>query len=534
MQWRGSRPRGAAVSAGRNGQMSQRPGQHPSRRPHPRSGDHRRARSAAWALVATLSLAPGALLVHGACGSTAPVSAGGAGLGGAGTGAGDAGGAGTGAVDAGGAGGVGAAGGGPPNDCPGTQRPKGIPEGWVRHGDWSCDCRIYYAPSPELMPPPIQWEPCPTNPDPSVECRSMVIDWNDDEPFYSIGVDVSLATSLDGEPLLAFRRILPAQNDGSRIILDLVAEADGEVLWAFATHFDSESPGCYLVGASISARHAVIQATGTHHDEDFSVMTRNGALAAPHGERPTLRSTLDEPYFGVGWYASRYDHANGVPDAYLIEARSPGAELLVTPWDEPGSSTLVHSALLDPQGITWTNLVPIGDALFIGAMGVTSHGVSLWRKETGLVPFRRWLDDKTRGAASFGTDGVDMVWFEGQGKEPQASEYPEIHLMRAPFTLDPSGVTPSPVRLLKYTELDYKPSVVGCGRMARDAGVVAVFDLDDGEMHRTPTDLQTFAVNTPLGLDCDELWALGEAGNRLNILRVRLDTLPPEPSSATP
>ena len=492
----------------------------------------------AWPLTghgtgcAALALTMGAL-AHGACASGAVVGAGGGAGEASDAGPLDAGGAGGDA--SGGAGGVGGAGGGAGGaiDCPGTQRTKGIPEGWVRHGDWSCDCRIYYAPTPELMPPPIQWEDCPTNPDPSVACRSMVIDWNDDEPFYSIGVDVSLATGLDGTPLLAFRRILPPAIDGSRIILDLVAEADGKVLWAFATHFDNDNPGCYLVGTSISARHAVIQATGTHHDEDFSVMTRHGALAAPHGERPTLRSTLDEPYFGVGWYASRYDLANGVPDAFLIEARSPGAELLVRPWDDPGVATLAHSATTDPQGLTWTNLVPIGDALFIGTLGTVSHGVSLWRPSTGLVPFRRWLDDQTRGAAAFGTDGVDMVWFEGQGKEPFSDVYPDIQLMRAPFTLDPSLVSPTSVRPLPYTELDHRPSTVGCGRMAREAGVVVVIDLDDGELHLTPfnppTDPQTFGAYRALGLDCNELWAFGEADNRLNILRIELDTLPPEP-----
>lgn len=423
--------------------------------------------------------------------------------------------------------GAGGHGGGGASECPGYDKPAGIPDGWVPYGgDWSCDCQFYYAPEPSL-PPPIEWEPCPHNPDPSLVCESMVVSWSDD-PLYGIGLNNYFARDSDGKVLLGFRRVSP-RPDGTKILFDIVAEADGEVRWAFAQVSDTPSgidPGCRLGIKALSSTHAVFVTEGTHHFKESSDTELRGSLAGPIGERPVVTNAYGEPYYGFGWYASQDHHAAQTPGAFLLEARLPGWELRAFAWGKYDAPMLVHSAAIDPQGIPWTNLSPWGDAVFFVTLGATSQGVNLWTQGGGLVPFRRWVDDPSRGASSFGTDGVDMVWVEGEGKAPGSSTYASKNVVRAPFTTDPSAVVPVPVRPF-LGDLDHKPMFVGCGYAAREQNYVV--RLADGvrwvvpQVHEPPL----FWPAMPLGVTCDDVYMLASLGQRLNLVRIRLDSLGP-------
>jgi hypothetical protein len=431
------------------------------------------------------------------------------------------------------AGGAGGQGGAAPLDCPGYERPPLIPEGWVPYGDWPCDCRIYYAPSPELMPPPIVWEPCPQNPDPDVECQSMVVDWNNepDSP-YTIAVHPRFSHTESGEPLLAIRRIA-THPSGEVVLFDMIAEADGAVLWSFATYFESgyaaSKAGCLVHTDGLSEQHAVFGARGTHHDEDYSDRSQQGALVGLVGERPGVALAYQGNDYVHSFGSSKFDHANGVPDAFVVEIRLEASERWAYPFADPSAGQLIHSVTLDPQGLPASNLVALGDVVFFDTQGGVSNGINLWRPSQGFVPFRRWLGDPTRGAASFGTDGVDMVWVEGEGKAPGAVEYPVANFVRAPFTLDPAAVAPTIVRPWAGP-FSHKPTVVGCGRAARDGGVTYVIDLDDGSWKFVPLDVDTFLIGTPMGLTCDEVFVLGSPEGKTNIFRFKLATMKPGPA----
>src|SRR5687767_409107 len=60
--------------------------------------------------------------------------------------------------------------------CPPGINPLGLPEGWVEYNDWSCECRFYLPASKEVLPPPIEWQPCVDAPN-GIVCARVVRNW---------------------------------------------------------------------------------------------------------------------------------------------------------------------------------------------------------------------------------------------------------------------------------------------------------------------------------------------------------------------
>jgi hypothetical protein len=71
-------------------------------------------------------------------------------------------------------------------------------------------------------------------------------------------------------------------------------------------------------------------------------------------------------------------------------------------------------------------------------------------------------DDKTRGAMNVGTDGKDLVWTYGEGKQPLEHAYPTLSLMAAPYTTDPAALKPRRVRADQAVG-GGESFIVGCG-----------------------------------------------------------------------
>ena len=73
--------------------------------------------------------------------------------------------------------------------------------------------------------------------------------------------------------------------------------------------------------------------------------------------------------------------------------------------------------------------------------------------------------------------------------------------------------------------LQVEPWRVGCGYAARDsANKVLVVRLSDGWSWVVPN-TATQELLKPVGLTCEEVFAMGEIGGKLTMGRVRLDSL---------
>src|SRR5690606_30746901 len=105
-------------------------------------------------------------------------------------------------------------------------------------------------------------------------------------------------------------------------------------------------------------------------------------------------------------------------------------------------------------------------------------------------------------AHNIGTDGVDLVWSEGEGKEPHESQsaFPIRRIMTAPFTSDPASLMPRRLRSQPGQVAQVRPWVVGCGYAAMDNGGAQklVVRLSDGWMWNVPTTQPNHPFSLPV------------------------------------
>jgi hypothetical protein len=186
----------------------------------------------------------------------------------------------------------------------------------------------------------------------------------------------------------------------------------------------------------------------------------------------------------------------------------------------------ITSPATDPEGQHAVDLLVRGEAAFWETDSSRRAGIMVWTEQAGARAFRRWVGDPTRGAGSFGTDGVDMVWLQGEGKDPNSGNYPTLDVMTAPFTTDPALLQPRRLRSHNYDAMDSLPFKVGCGYAVGSGTQVSVVRLSDGYAwylpHTTPMD---FGI--PVGATCEDVFVAGVFDGDVNVARIRIDSLGP-------
>lgn len=408
----------------------------------------------------------------------------------------------------------------PDAGCVPAVEPEWVPEGWEHYPDWSCDCYFYVPSSPDAFPPPIAWEPCPVVPD-GLGCRVMVADWTDS--IAAVALNPVVDKNPDGSAVVGFRRIMTDAEHPR--ILELVADADGPVRAALL-NVRSPSDTSSQVGCSSAIRGVrqgmwLVRTQGRRAWGNADSSGLQGALGGSYdAPRPSLLQRYETwTWLSYHWAAGgkRYLSAR---EASLITSYSWGG----------GVEQFVASGSTDPEGGDYGDFVTWDDALFWSTSTLHRSGVNVWTPDGGAKPFIRWVGDATRGAGNFGTDGTDMVWSYGEGKEPAEKIYPTRSIMTAPYTTDPSALEPRRVRaqLATTTSIGLHPFQVGCGYAAHGGGkdtVPLVVRLSDGWAWPIPTLDPGLLLYAPIGVTCDEVFAFGEIGGRLNIVRIRLDSL---------
>jgi len=142
--------------------------------------------------------------------------------------------------------------------------------------------------------------------------------------------------------------------------------------------------------------------------------------------------------------------------------------LFALPWTPPGEH-FVTSPSKDPDGINATQPLVRGGFFFFATATLLIDGINVWDPVHGTRPFIRWPGDYTRGAADLGTDGVDMVWTQGEDKKPNDKVYPTRSAMTAPFTGDPAAVKPRRLRSSPFLGVGNFAWEVGCGYAMHEA-----------------------------------------------------------------
>ena len=178
----------------------------------------------------------------------------------------------------------------------------------------------------------------------------------------------------------------------------------------------------------------------------------------------------------------------------------------------------------------------VGETILWAVSTSSTVGIRAYDPVRGPHDLIRYPDDPTRGAGSPGTDGVDLVWMEGSGRQPGDATYPTRSIMTSPWTTDPAALKPRRLRSDLDTGFatDDSRFRVGCGRAAKGGGVsnhdAQIVNLADGTGWNLVHTPQVWRTSTVVGLTCDEIilvvqyWE-GGVIQGATLQRIRFDAL---------
>jgi hypothetical protein len=402
--------------------------------------------------------------------------------------------------------------------CPTTSNPEDVPPGWVRVPVFGCQYPIYAPPDPSMLPPGLSWEECTDiGPDPYT-CTQVVVDWPNPNPIGGIPVGHVMP---DGKVLLGLRKVQSFTESSVKMFshMDLLVEADGPVRQAFWISKQSNSNAPFwFQPSSISDKRSTWHALELL-DGNF---VRAVNLGGPSADLiPPV--VTDTPAEGVGAAGMSFTGEN-----FLALRES---SLQMRSWDGKDFGKVY-------QGLDIGNPAWVGDSAVWSANTVAIGQIWAWTEAKGAFPLISFGDDDyTRGVANSFTDGVDLVWLQGEERDIQVSEfYPERSIMTAKFTTDPSALQPKRLRSWEWEHIwgDYRPDAVGCGYAALQSASknlvseLLIVRVSDGVSWalQSPAD-KHWVWGKPVAVTCDEVYVTWGTLGINHLRRVRLSSLGP-------
>jgi hypothetical protein len=402
--------------------------------------------------------------------------------------------------------------------APASGAPPGLPPGWIEWTDYSCECRLY-VPGPDAEPlPAVPWEPCPAGTPAVPGCRRILTYWTAAGNSSLSGFLRFWFDKSSGKAYLQLSRI--HVNDDRNIRYKTVEEIDGAVRNVFL-QLNPANKGCEALTHDLSDGRFAFGMMGDSWAGEL-LGTREGVIAGEIGtSKPVVLKQDMPPESTSHWYVS---------SSWLLEGR---IKTLAHSWDLAETFT-VYDPAQDPEGMPAHNDLGRGEAHFFQVDVAGYSGVMVWTQEGGPRPLIRWFGDYTQGAGNFNTDGGDMVWTHGEGKEPSSKqEYPVRSIMTAPFTTDAASVQATQRRLRSDPgQLSTDVYGIGCGYAGRviAAKDLLVVRLSDGVSWTITGSLERDGVKFMqlLGFTCEELFAAAQyADDAVTVVRIPLASLGP-------
>ncbi len=400
-------------------------------------------------------------------------------------------------------------------DCPpiGDVENLAIDETWGQWAGFNCDAQVLYAPLDKTFPK-LKWGPCPKQLAEVPDCEKL--EWF-------------------GFPL--YGRMWSAAGDkpvvyGSAALLDppvplmgahAVVTVDGEVLRAFLPAYKPAVPGELHWGYSPDWLGDGVWQLG---------ISPTGPCGG--GSSGLLAMRMEDQYPKVTLHVPCAGDTNSnwaVSPKHIFRMQGPIERYT---WDGEGPFP-VYTPAMDPDGLPAYFRDTLGDTLFLKVNSGGKAGVLAWTEEDGLRPVLRWPGTFEHFAVRFGTDGTDMVWVEGVGKQKSTYIAEKMTLMTAPYSLDAATleatkreIGPDPIQSGGGTF----PVAVGCGHAAtlfvtpagptQSVGLLIV-RLSDGMRWTVKGNVPAYPING-VGVTCDYVYAviIGRG-----LIRVPIASLPP-------
>jgi len=186
----------------------------------------------------------------------------------------------------------------------------------------------------------------------------------------------------------------------------------------------------------------------------------------------------------------------------------------------------------------------VGDTLLFALQSSPNYRVVRWTEHDGtkILVGADFGQDDLRGAANPGSDGKDLVWLQGEGRDDNSAAYSTRWVMTSKFTTNPSEIHPRRLTRLPKGVISSGSLLppVGCGYAAfrydsgypssDDTGLLVV-RLSDGVSWLLPSVSVKYGDGwfPAIAITCDEVFARysGAGAHLETIRRVRLDSLGP-------
>lgn len=273
-----------------------------------------------------------------------------------------------------------------------------IPDGWIPYTDFSCAQPFYVPPTKELMPEPIQWEPCGAASAVPKGCRSMKVTWPHD--WAAISLNPRVEVQPDGRALMLVGRSSYKEQPWDMV---LVGNVDGPVESAMLQPRTVEG-GTTLIPADLSdGWFAIAVNGGLGIEENALASKRQGVLIGQAG-------TLHPKLFHVATTLKRYDW--GVSSAFVVRWEAPLLRLVLMPLDgQPEFEWL--SVAADPEHLQPNRPAMHGSTAVADVNTLLKAAIMAYDPVRGTHPLIRWMGDGQQGAYNVGTDGKTLVWTWG-------------------------------------------------------------------------------------------------------------------------
>jgi len=385
-------------------------------------------------------------------------------------------------------------------EAPDPPRPAWVPEGWILDRTYDKSCSFWVPEKREQLPPPIQWEPCPsTATPPGITCEVMKAA----NPAVGVSADAAWMSSTKGLVFAIAQPLGTMPSASYRII----AAPEGQV---FSAILSTDYSRCGFT--------AFPDGAGDHYALNLLERGSSGTPGALLGRldafRPTGAIHISPSAFSAGVYASHFGAILAVDGTWTLND-----------WDSPSSSTPFWSEAQDDKLQQHTPSSTQG-AVFWTANRLYRSKVNVYTEAKGV---RAFLDPgavSSPGYGSLGTDGTDLVWIKGEGRTQDPNKFDTLSIMTAPFTTDPNEVVPRRLRSEEGVP-DVRPFAVGCGYAAGEYGdyFLRVVRLSDGVSWKLDGKAAAWRWSRQLAVTCDHVYAVVHEGTVRRLARVRINSL---------
>lgn len=398
-------------------------------------------------------------------------------------------------------------------------------EGYVLDDAYDTRCGFCYASASQYLPSPIQWEPCSKNAFPSgAVCQQMKRTW----PVSTSSSNGTLGQYFEGSALgyvdSGGHAVLAFGIATGITFQEIVAPADGQVL---TTLLELNTDTCSTVTQGVGNGYYALRVYDAEPNNwNPGAGTSPFGGGAIGGAASDLRPRVYTHYhkgdiYSRNYYASSLGLLEFSSASFQLYDWLTGTPQVVIPTNQ-GGFALNHPAMSS-------------DAIFFDSSYSTNMlKEQVWTQDAGVSDLVSYSPDTSQAAASLGTDGHDLVWLHGSGRDGGNGPYPVDSIMTSTYTTTASGLNPRRLRSEGPCIGGIADqSIVGCGYALRStcaflpSGGLLVVRLSDGRSWPLVSNNTPWAYVDPIAITCDELFAVVSENNVGNIVRVRLDSLGP-------